>query len=80
MKNLCTGAMMVLTALTFFACQPSHLALPIHDAPLATNLGLDYLAGELRVEDGCLKLYRLGWDFPNRAVSEQLRLRASSCE
>ena len=46
---------------------------PTHDAPLKTNLGINYLAGELRVENGCLKLYRLGWDNPNRTVGDQLR-------
>ena len=46
---------------------------PTHPGALGTNLGLDYLAGELRLEDGCLKLYRLGWDDPDRTVDEQLR-------
>ena len=47
--------------------------LPTHRGALGTNLGLDYLPGELRIEDGCLKLYRLGWDDPDRTVDEQLR-------
>ena len=51
---------------------PSQLAFPTHNEPLATDLGFYYLAGELRVEDGCLKLYRLGWDDPNRSISDQL--------
>ena len=52
---------------------PGHPILLVHDAPLATNHGIDYLAGDLRMEDGCLKVYRLGWDTPNRTVNDQLR-------
>ena len=49
------------------------IAFPVPNEPLGTDLGSNYLAGELRAEDGCLKLYRLGWDEPERTVSEQLR-------
>ena len=55
------------------ASPPTPPVFPTHDAPLKTNLGINYLAGELRVENGCLKLYRLGWDNPNRTVGDQLR-------
>ena len=47
--------------------------LPVHNVALGANLGHDYLAGELKVEGGCLKLYRLGWEEPDRTVDEQLR-------
>ena len=46
---------------------------PTHHGALGTNLGFDYLPGELRIEDGCLKLYRMGWEDPDRTISEQLR-------
>ena len=49
------------------------IAFPIHNEPRGTDLGSNYLAVELRAEDGCLKLYRLGWDNSNRTVSDQLR-------
>ncbi len=75
---------LTLLVLTAIACQSAsdgqttphadrRIAFPVHQEPLGTDLGLDYLAGELRAEDGCLKLYRLGWDDPKRTVSEQLR-------
>ena len=76
-------AILFLVAATATACRSasgghatpdttSQLAFPVHDEPLGTDLGFDYLAGELKVADGCLKLYRMGWDAPNRSVSEQL--------
>lgn len=72
MSFLHISALLVLTILSVSACQSGYIAMPIHHEPLGTDLGGDYLAGELRVEDGCLKLYRIGWDSPNRTTSQQL--------
>ena len=66
---LCTALALILSgSLLFAACQgaSTQLAFPVHHQQLGTSLGQDYMSGELRVEDGCLKLYRLGWDDPNR--------------
>ena len=49
------------------------LIFPTHNWPLGTDYGYNYLVGELRAEDGCLKLYNLGWEEPNRPAFQQLR-------
>ena len=63
----------VLVWVTTSACQPTRVVLPIHSEPPGTDLGGDYLAGEIRLEQSCLKLYRMGWDNPQRSASQQLR-------
>ena len=84
MQHLWVATFLVLLAVNSTACQspsggemdpatPARPIFPVHQEPLGTDLGFDYLAGELRAEDGCLKLYRMGWDDPKRIVSEQLR-------
>jgi len=71
-RSLYISALLVLTILSASACQSSRIAMPIHHEPLGTDLGGDYLSGELRVEDGCMKLYRTGWNSPGRTASQQL--------
>ena len=73
MKHLHIGAILALLVLATVACQTSRLALPTHNEPPGTDRGGNYLAGELRVEDGCMKLYRMGWDDPDRAIGQQIR-------
>ena len=72
MRQLGTITLLVLIWLTASACQSTHIALPTHNEPPGTDLGGEYLAGEIRLEKGCLKLYRIGWNQPNRSVSKQI--------
>ncbi len=72
MGYLTTSTLLILVWLSVSACQSSDIALPIHYEPPRTDLGGDYLAGELRMEDGCLRLYRIGWDEPGRTINQQL--------
>ena len=73
MKPLHIGAILALLVLATVACQASRLTLPTHNEPPGTDLGGNYLAGELSLEDGCMKLYRMGWDDPDRAIGQQIR-------
>lgn len=73
MKPLHIGAILTLLVLATVACQVSCLALPTHNEPPGTDHGGNYLAGELRVENGCMKLYHMGWDDPDRAIGQQIR-------
>ena len=73
MKPLHIGAILALLVLAAVACQASRLALPTHNEPPGTDHGGNYLAGKLRLEDGCMKLYRMGWDDPDRAIGQQTR-------
>ena len=65
--------LLLLVCVATSACQSNQISLPIHNEPPRTDLGGDYLAGEIRLENGCLKLYRIGWGKPDRSASQQLR-------